>query len=191
MARFSPPPHERVVSVSLTAHPESVTDAVRAIEVQVTRTREGDLRVRYVIEGELARVRMPAARRGRPGDELWQHTCCEAFVRAGGSPAYHEFNFAPSGEWAAYAFERYRKGGPLADKGLDPQLIVQRTAVMLGLDAAIRLDRLSPAHATAPLCAALAAVIEDSDGVLSYWALAHGPGKPDFHDPASFVLQIG
>jgi hypothetical protein len=33
-------------------------------------------------------------------------------------------------------------------------------------------------------------VIEEVDGGLSYWALAHPPGKPDFHDPNCFALEL-
>ena len=40
------------------------------------------------------------------------------------------------------------------------------------------------------LLVALAAVIEDRSGALSYWALRHAPGKPDFHHPQGFALQI-
>jgi hypothetical protein len=36
----------------------------------------------------------------------------------------------------------------------------------------------------------LSAVIEDIDGRLSYWALKHPPGKPDFHHPDSFALDV-
>jgi hypothetical protein len=36
----------------------------------------------------------------------------------------------------------------------------------------------------------LAAVIERTDGGHSYWALTHPGDRPDFHDPAGFVLQI-
>jgi hypothetical protein len=39
-------------------------------------------------------------------------------------------------------------------------------------------------------CLGLSAVIEDLDGVLSYWALRHPPGKPDFHHPDTFALEI-
>jgi hypothetical protein len=38
--------------------------------------------------------------------------------------------------------------------------------------------------------AALAAVIEERDGAKSYWALAHPLGKPDFHDPNCFILDL-
>jgi hypothetical protein len=37
---------------------------------------------------------------------------------------------------------------------------------------------------------ALAAVIEDENGRLSYWGLRHPPGKPDFHHPDGFALEV-
>ena len=37
---------------------------------------------------------------------------------------------------------------------------------------------------------ALTAVIEDTTGALSYWALAHPSGAPDFHHPDCFVLEL-
>jgi hypothetical protein len=36
----------------------------------------------------------------------------------------------------------------------------------------------------------LTAVIEDDSGNLSYWALRHAPGNPDFHDPDGFALEL-
>jgi hypothetical protein len=36
----------------------------------------------------------------------------------------------------------------------------------------------------------LAAVIEEKSGTLSYWALRHAPGKPDFHHPDAFALVL-
>jgi hypothetical protein len=37
---------------------------------------------------------------------------------------------------------------------------------------------------------ALAVVLEDQHGVISYWALNHAPGNPDFHNDAGFVLKL-
>jgi hypothetical protein len=37
---------------------------------------------------------------------------------------------------------------------------------------------------------ALAAVIEDEKGRFSYWGLRHAPGKPDFHHPDGFALEV-
>jgi hypothetical protein len=36
----------------------------------------------------------------------------------------------------------------------------------------------------------LAAVLEDRQGRLSYWALAHLADRPDFHHPDSFILEL-
>jgi hypothetical protein len=33
-------------------------------------------------------------------------------------------------------------------------------------------------------------VIEAIDGTLSYWALAHAPGSPDFHHLDCFALEL-
>lgn len=44
--------------------------------------------------------------------------------------------------------------------------------------------------ARAPLRLGLSAVIEEKGGRKSYWALAHPPGKADFHHPDSFVCEL-
>ena len=41
-----------------------------------------------------------------------------------------------------------------------------------------------------PARASLAAVIEEEDGAKSYWALAHPPGKSDFHHTDCFVARL-
>jgi len=33
-------------------------------------------------------------------------------------------------------------------------------------------------------------LIEETNGAKSYWALAHAPGKPDFHHPDAFALDL-
>jgi len=175
-------------AVTLICHPETAS-AARSVGVQVSR-RDGMLAVGYVIEADVAHLRVPPARMPRIADRLWQHTCCEIFVARSGLPAYHEFNFAPSGEWAVYALKHYRAGAPLADESLDPAIAVRSAADKLELDAVIRLDRLSPRHAGARLSVALSVVIEDTAGALSYWALRHPPGKPDFHHPDAFALEL-
>jgi hypothetical protein len=42
----------------------------------------------------------------------------------------------------------------------------------------------------APWLLGLSAVIEEMNGRLSYWALAHPPGKPDFHHADCFALEL-
>jgi hypothetical protein len=164
---------------------------VRRVDARVRTVADGKLAITYVLQGDLERVRIPPARSRRTADRLWQHTCCEAFVRREGSPAYHEFNFSPSGEWAAYAFERYREGGAaVADEALDPRVTVRTRPGKLELDAVIRLPLLLPAQPGAKVALALSAVVEGQDGSLSYWALSHPAGKPDFHHSDAFALEL-
>jgi hypothetical protein len=151
---------------------------------------DGRLAMAYLIEGDLTRVNVPLPRAPRIVHGLWQHTCCECFIALAGEPGYHEFNFAPSGEWAAYKFASYREGEALIDEMLNPQIAVRGSAGRFELDASIALDRLSAAHRRARLALALSAVIEDKDGALSYWALRHPAGRPDFHHPDSFALAL-
>ena len=101
-------------------------------------------------------------------------------------PAYREFNFSPSGEWAVYDFRGYRNGGVLENE-LAPGIVVHRTMDRLELGAEI-CQRLLP-HGR-PLRLGLSAVVEDAAGKLSYWALRHTPGKPDFHHTDAFALTL-
>jgi hypothetical protein len=157
---------------------------VRAVTARIDRTQDGLLQVAYAIEGDPSRLRIPAS---RTGGNLWQHTCFEIFIAQSGMPSYHEFNFAPSGDWAAYAFQKYREGAPLADETLDPGLKVLVDETKIEVQAEIRLSRLGVAGR---LSIGLSAVVEEESGALSYWALKHAPGKPDFHHRDAFTLHL-
>ncbi len=135
-------------------------------------------------------MRVPPPAPARIGWKLWRHTCCEVFIRARSGTSYHEFNFAPSGEWAAYAFSRYREGKALHDETLNPQVAVESTKGRLDLYALVDLARLSPDYLRGPLALGLAAIVEDDNGALSYWALRHAPGQPDFHHAEAFALEV-
>jgi hypothetical protein len=174
---------------TLVCHPDRGSDTVRRVLAGLRREPDGSLAVAYVIEGEAARLRIPARRAPGRGERLWQHTCCEIFIAREGLTGYHEFNFSPSGEWAAYAFERYRESRPLTNEKLDPQICVRNAADRLELEAVIPLHRLFPG-VQAKVSIALSVVIEDAGGTLTYWALRHPPGKPDFHHPEAFALVL-
>ncbi len=164
---------------------------MRRIVADVSRGADGALAITYVIEGAIGRVCLPQPSAPRIAERLWQHTCCEAFVKLHDSGRYHEFNFSPSREWAAYAFERYREGALLGDAALDPHVSVRTTVEALTLQGVIRLPLLSSAYADAELALALSVVVEERGGDLSYWALRHPAGKPDFHHPEAFALELG
>lgn len=165
---------------ALVCHPQTPCNAVRNIEAQVEKTPQGRLEIHYRIEGDLEQVRIPPPRAACPGERLWQHTCCELFVAGHREDAYHEFNFSPSGQWAAYAFLAYRKGVPLQVD--DPQISVRRSPGALELRATV--------HEVGKLRLGLSVVIEDDSGGLSFWALRHPSGKPDFHHPEAFAVEI-
>jgi hypothetical protein len=179
-----------IAPVRLACHPSTPTDGVRRIGARVQCSPSGLLTATFSLDAELGLLRIPAPRPARSVRGLWQHTCFELFVAAADGEAYHEFNFSPSGEWAAHAFRRYREGGLVADEALAPSIVVRIATGSLELGATVRLDRLSPAHPRGSLRVGLAAVIEAASGALSYWALRHPPGRPDFHHADGFALRL-
>jgi hypothetical protein len=158
---------------------------VRALEVQVLEASAGRLDLRYVLDGAPGRWLIPPSRASRQADELWRHTCFEVFLRSRGSAAYYELNFSPSSEWGLYSFESYRKGMAPVSGAPSPEISVQRTAHQLQMDVRVDLRSLSR-----PGTLGLAAVIEDENARLSYWALKHPAPQPDFHHPDAFALEL-
>jgi hypothetical protein len=179
-----------VSPLELICHPARIGEAVRGVRAVVRRSASGVIAFTFYVEADLTRIRIPAAASSRITTGLWQHTCFEAFIAIDGRAEYHELNFAPSGEWAAYAFRAYRDGGLLSDETLAPAITLRADAGVLELGAVLDLRRLSPVHPRASLRVGLSAVIEESDGRLSYWALRHLAPQPDFHDAAGFTLWL-
>ncbi|HEX6530934.1 MAG TPA: DOMON-like domain-containing protein [Burkholderiales bacterium] len=160
-------------SAALERHPATPCAALRGITVRVERGTA--LQLTYTLEGQIERLRIPPPRAPRFIDGLWQHTCCELFVaRPGGG--YREFNFSPSGEWAAYEFDGYRTGRRAIEARPD--------IVLRGQQLEVSVEELKAARI------GLSAVIEEEDGTISYWALRHAPGKPDFHHPDAFAMEL-
>jgi hypothetical protein len=165
---------------ALVCHPESRAGPVRNLRAAIRRTPAG-LALTFVLDADLEALKIPPPRPPGIVARLWEHTCCEIFVARPDGAAYHEFNLSPSGEWAAHAFKRYREGTMLDDAALDPRIAVRRRAGSLELSAIIPVEG---------SLIGLAAVVEAADGSLSYWALRHPPGKPDFHHREAFALAL-
>jgi hypothetical protein len=174
----------------LRCHRDTPSGAVAGIKAFPRIEADRVLTVTYVLHGIIERLRIPAAKSPRRIDGLWQHTCFEAFLAVKGSSTYYEFNFSPSGEWAAYRFRSYRDGAAVENEDLNPRIAVRRQADTLELNADIRLALLRAIPERSNLRLGFSAVINDAKGRLSYWALRHPPGKPDFHDPDSFIVQL-
>ena len=138
----------------------------------------------------MQRLLVPDTTVSSRAEGLWQHTCFEAFIRVRGADSYHELNFAPSCAWDAYAFTRYRDGAVFEGDSVKPELRVRREAERLAIDARIALGALGREYVSKQLSIGLSAVLESREGALTYWALAHAPGQPDFHHERSFALEL-
>lgn len=175
----------------LAVHPLGSQGAIRSIEASLSRSADGAWHFAYRARGDMAQIRIPARRPGERTDQLWEHTCFEAFVAPMGGTDYLEFNFSPSGQWAAYVFSDYReRTGDLA-LPTPPHIDVHATAGRIELVATL------PAQALA-CCAdgaliGLCAIVETHDtvdGGRSYWALRHTGERPDFHCRPSFAVAL-
>ena len=175
---------------ALKLHPDSRCVAATRIEVEVARPRPGNLALHYAVTGKMSDLFMPPVTAPARSDELWRHTCFEAFVRASSSAAYYEFNFAPSLQWAAYRFSDYRSGMRVASEISAPRLEVQSNGACTELQVSLELGRLPGLPCDAPWRLGLAAVIEETSGRKSYWALTHPPGKADFHHSDCFAHEF-
>jgi len=174
----------------LLAHPDTPGEWVWSIGAEVACETASTLVCRYSLHGEVARLRVPRARAGRRADGLWEHTCFEVYVAPVALEPYYEFNFSPSLEWAAYRFSEYREGMAPASLSRAPGLQARKTVDRLELTAHLHLEGLAELRSPQVLRLGLTAVVEDDGGSLSYWALRHAAGNPDFHDPDSFALEL-
>lgn len=176
-------------TATLTRHPATPCAAVRQISVRVNASPAGTLWARYSLEGDVDHLRIPAESAPRRADKLWQHTCFEVFIARSDIASYYEFNFAPSGEWATYKFDTYREG-MTAVEATRPRIRVHRDAQRIDVEAAVDLKEIADLPDPALLHLALSAVIEENNGRLSYWAVAHPSSQPDFHHADSFALRL-
>lgn len=168
----------------LQPHTTTPCTFIDALEVVLERLSDDTVECRYEVRGDLARLAIPdTSDTPARTHGLWQQTCFEAFLTSPGARDYREFNFSPSGDWAAYRFLGYRDG--MTDLPLDrpPRISREQAARRFVLHA-----RFEAAGITR---LALSAVLKDCDGNTYYWALQHPEGKPDFHHEAGFVTAAG
>ncbi|MGE0115950.1 MAG: DOMON-like domain-containing protein [Steroidobacteraceae bacterium] len=171
----------------LRCHPVTACKAVDDINVAVRRLSASQLQVNYRVLGDLHALRIPDRTTSARHDELWRHTCAELFVADAQSECYCEFNFAPSTEWAAYEFRRYRQGMRPADCA-PPVIECMQTAQELLLRITVKVPETLALAVQWRL--GLTMVVEDAAGQCSYWALLHTAERPDFHRRDSFVLHL-
>jgi hypothetical protein len=160
--------------VSLVRHPDTPPGAIHSIDAELERLPGGAIAI-FRVMGDMARLVIPPPTAPDRTDGLWRTTCFELFVAGEGSE-YREFNFSPSGQWAAYEFDGYRTGMRNISARVETEIYQINSE--LDFSAKIKIDLPNP------VLVGLTAVIEEADGVISYWSTAFAPGKPDFHAAA-------
>ena len=156
---------------SLYRHPDAPPGAISSIDAELERFDSGAV-AKFRLLGDIARLVVPPPTAPVRSDNLWRTTCFELFVSGEGG-SYREYNFSPSGQWAAYQFDDYRAGMREIPADIESELYQEKNE--LQLVAKIRGEFPNPAHV------GLTAVIEETDGATRYWSTAFAPGKPDFH----------
>jgi hypothetical protein len=126
-------------------------------------------------------------------DRLWEHSCFELFVKPLGGDAYEEFNFAPALGWNAYSFSKWREGMASLPLPRPPHMVdcrlddrADRFPDRYELDVVFHPCTLPNGHAEI----SPTAILEETDGRRSYWAMAHPPGEPNFHHGDCFQLRL-
>jgi hypothetical protein len=161
----------------------------RGVQVEVAREARSSLILRYTLRGCTSDLLIPPALAVPCRcDDLWQHTCFEAFLAIPGDEPYWELNLSPGGAWNLYRLAGYRRE-------LRPESRCQAVPLRWWADAGqARLEatlELPPELAAADtLELGLTAVLERRDGALEYWALSHPGPEADFHRRDGFSLRL-
>ncbi len=150
------------------------------------------LEIAYQLRGDLAQLSLPApASPPERRDLLWQTTCLELFLARQGANGYWEFNLSPAGHWNVYRLEGYRQG--LTPEPAYQQLpfqVEQHGPGFTTQQLTLTLRCPLPPGLRSGLEVGITAVIQGSDGGLSYWALHHPAAEADFHHRGGFTLQV-
>ncbi|WP_417317945.1 DOMON-like domain-containing protein [Erythrobacter aureus] len=169
------------------AHPDS-DGGEFSLATKLTRFGVDVLKCEFILLGPLDQLVLPDIDLPQREDELWKTTCFELFLKYPESTAYREWNFAPTGKYASYWFEDYRSGMmPMLYDRMD--IWPERTGnVRYRLNAYIQCSDI-PTLLEGQV--GLSTILEHRDGSMSYWAVSHPEGKPDFHHSDCFGTNLG
>ncbi len=179
-------------TLQLLCHPATPAPMVGSVSVTVD-FQTTHVVFSFCVRGDMARLRIPPEKNPARADLLWEHTCFEVFVSYEGDPAYREFNFSTSGQWAAFDFLEYRSRTQEDPAVPAPSISTRLTEGRLELNAVVPLSALPANPAGKTLQTGISAVIEAADtvdGAHSYWALKHPSPHPDFHHRAGHSLEL-
>jgi hypothetical protein len=176
-----------MTEVPLICHTQSLANGIESIGVTITRGTSGEITLTYRVSGETDALKIPVRSKPDRIDNLWKNTCFEMFIGHFEDENYLEYNFSPSRQWAAYQFASYR--ADMVDLETNaPDIKSEQSADALTLIVTLVLP---DAWQGRSLRAGISAVIATKSGNISYWAVAHPPGKPDFHHKDCFAIKLG
>ena len=168
--------------LKLIPHPATPPKAVLAVDADICGCRDEEMVITFNVVG--GPVVWPDLVSPAREDGLWETTCFELFLKPVDGDSYFEFNFSPSTAWAAYQFEAYRDRRRDFHQCFDPFLTNLAPSGLL--EVVFDMEELPAGRLRMGVCA----VIEETGGRKSYWALAHPPGDPDFHHPDCFQIEL-
>lgn len=174
----------------LEPHPDTPSDYVDKVCLELTWTTPSRLRLEYTIWGDTDPFVIPEKAAAGRADGLWRTTCLELFLMPGPGDSYIELNFSPSNQWAAYSFSGYRRGMVNASGVAVGAFEQSWNSHLYELTTELELWPLVAASRSRTWRIGASAVIEIEGGWKKYWALAHPPGQPDFHNQVAFAATI-
>ncbi|HAU21393.1 MAG TPA: hypothetical protein DCS24_02175 [Erythrobacter sp.] len=166
----------------LIPHPSNSPLRVSGIEARLKNSDPNWLTIRWKID-DAARLVVPPTGGKKRSDELWKRTCFEIFLKPSTGDSYQEWNFSPSRQWNAYAFEGYRDGMRVLEVSREPDSVWHGGNSFALFDVSVPRVALPRTE-----CAiAISAVIEEEER-MSYWSIAHpDTARPDFHHSACYA----
>ncbi len=147
------------------------------------------LTINYLFQGDLEKIDIPT-----PADiptrkhELWKITCWEFFLGIKDKPSYWEFNLSPTGDWNVYRFDDYRRGMQEETAITSLPFILHHHSDSLELTLELDLDKFIAPEQN--LDVGITTVVQDINGVTTYWALKHTGEEADFHLRDSFTIEL-
>ncbi len=158
------------------------------IQGEIERVNQ-QLQITFNLTGELEKVAIaPPVYSPARLDDLWQTTCFEFFLGLQNSDRYWEFNLSPAGHWNIYRFDNYRQGMITETAYQALPFVVHQQFDRLVLSLMLDLNPIISSEQA--LNVGITIVIESQDQDITYWALNHTAKEADFHQRASFTINL-
>jgi hypothetical protein len=147
------------------------------------------LLIEYQLFGDLSSISI-APPKNSPSRQfhLWEATCFEFFIGIPGDRNYWEFNLSPSGDWAVFALDDYRRG--LHDETAFTSLPFKVDQYPNYITLSLEFDVSELILPEQDLEMSVTTVIKSSQDELSYWAITHSGKEADFHLRDSFSIKL-